>query len=183
MRFTNYVYGESFTWEVVDADGQSTEREYHAKFGLDFEERLQWAQEHALLLQETAFTQKALADLIAGIDETNVDPELFNELRERAEQVAIEEAARFPREITQTLRLVADDDGTLAEALKVAPVHLIRELRDWLKSVVVDRTAARVQAVADVPPTLPPPPTSSPDTTSGGLPSDDAGSSSTDSPT
>jgi len=181
QTFTIYAYGEPFDWVIVDTDGKPTNRVFHAKFGLDFEERLEWAQEHALLLQETAFAQRDLAALLEGIDEKNPDPDLFNKVRERADAMAVEEAKRFPREIAQAMRLVADDvDGHLAESLKTAPVHVITELRDWLKSVVIDRTAARVQAVADVPPTLPPPPTSSPDTTSGGPPSDVEESSSTD---
>lgn len=165
-RFGVAIVGPKFTWAWVEPDTgdgaepgalKVVEGEFHAHPGFGFEDQVEYQRLSAILQAMAVVEQRRIEraiDVVSLADAEGADP--MDALSGLADEAVVNETDRWNRLIEQVLMLVAPvDRERLRPHVEHANPADVRELRDHLVKVVIERTEKAVEAAGGVDPTLP----------------------------
>jgi len=158
-RFGVSLVGPTFSWTHLDDGLNPVEETYRAHPGFSFDDQLNYQSVLAVMqaqaqLEANVLT-KRLEELTAQQTSGEITEEQLLELtRIEADAQQVQERARFQLVVDQVLLLVHPDDRErLHPHLATGNSVDVRELRNWLQEIVVQRVALEVAAAGGVDPT------------------------------
>lgn len=161
-RFGVSFVGPTFTWaytEPVDGtkDLEVVEKEFRAHPGLSFEEQLVYQRSLTMLQATAVLEQRRMTAVLEKIGALPDDQDSTAELEALADEVTKGEAERWAMLIDQLIMLVAPGDrDEFRPIVSRGNAADVRELKDYLVELVVNRTKKQVEVAAGVDPTSPP---------------------------
>lgn len=176
-RFGVALVGPKFEWASLPSeDGEIEIGEYRARHALNFEELVEYNALGAYISAEAVVSAREMGDALKKINEPVEEggekPDAMATVREITEKSNEDERRRWDMIVNHTLMCVAATDvDRLRPLLEAGNPADVRDLRDWLKRVVVDHLPDEVETAANVDPTLPPSESDSPSTPESGEPS------------
>lgn len=168
QRFGVKTMGKAIEWGYVDpVKKELSTILFHPKVGITFDEILEFQTARQLLVREMRAEANEMKRQIDALDPD--DPETAAKAEIIATGDAEVEKDRFNRQVDSALLLILDEERpTIEPLLRKGHPNEIRELISHLQNVVITKTAATVEAVAHVDPTLPPVPADSSSTEDSG---------------
>jgi hypothetical protein len=173
QRFGVRMMGKPIEWGYVDpVTKELATVVFHPKVGVTFEEILEFQTVRQELAREIRSAAREMQRAIDALDKELIaqnDPDEVAKMDEISRGDDNAERDRFARQVDSALMLIVEDDRRIMEPLlRAGHPNEIRELINHLQSVVITKTAARVEAVAQVDPTSPPAPADSSSTEDSG---------------
>lgn len=168
MRFGVKTLGKGIEWGYVDPVTKELRTiEFHPKVGVTFEEILEFQAARAMIVRELRAEARKMQIAIEALDPE--DPEIMIKTDEITRGDPEAERDRFERQVDTVLMLIVDDEHKVMDPLlRQGHPNEVRELLNHLQAVVISKTEARVEAVANVDPTSPPAPADSSSTEDSG---------------
>jgi hypothetical protein len=168
MRFGVRTLGKGIEWGYVDPVTKELRTvEFHPKVGVTFEEILDFQAARSELIRDLRAEARRMQAAVDALDPE--DPEMAMKAEEITRGDPDAERERFERQVDSVLMLIVDDERALmGPLLRAGHPNEIRELINHLQTVVITKTATRVEAVANVDPTSPPAPVDSSSTEDSG---------------
>jgi len=170
-RFGVALVGPKIDWGYIDQNGDAATKQFRAAHSITFEELVEYQSMTAFLQAEASLSKKRLDDGLRKLELD--DPKAMDLVKELTAQSNQEEAARWAMVISQTMMLIHPGDrDVMRPLLEVGSPTDVRDLRDYLRRIVVDRIVPEVTHAAQLDPTSQPSGTDSPATPESGADSD-----------
>lgn len=169
-RFGTSINGPRFEWTYVTVeDGEEVPHteEFRARWGLTFDEYIEFNQLQAEIQTEAAIAQEGIKTRLQAISaaaelqmkDPGAEQQALDDLRTEIHNARAGERNRYDLIVRQILLLIAPRDRERFQPLlETAHPADARELKDHLERIVIQRLPPAVEAAATVDPTSPQPP-------------------------
>jgi len=157
-RFGVSFVGPTFTWAYTEPNGDGElvvkEKDFRAHPGLSFDEQLVYQRSLTMLQATAVLEQRRMTQVLEKIGDLPADQDSTPELEKLADDVTAGESDRWAMLIDQLMMLIAPADREeFRPIVSRGNAADVRELKDYLVELVVNRTKKQVEAAAGVDPT------------------------------